>query len=119
MTTRRNSTILSRALGLFAAAAVATSAHAASPLLGTIVPRGAQNGTEIDVTITGQRLHDAQEVMLYEPGITVTNLKVTNDTTVKAHLKLAADAALGEHHVRVRCASGISELRTFWVGPYP
>src|SRR5262249_28224961 len=53
------------------------------------------------------------------PGFTTTKLEVVNPTQVKATVKIAPDAALGEHALRVRTASGISELRTFWVGALP
>ena len=39
-----------------------------------------------------------------------------DDNNVKAKLKIAADAPLGLHDLRVRTATGISELRTFSVG---
>ncbi len=43
---------------------------------------------------------------------------ITNKV-VKATVKIAPDCPLGEHHLRLRTAGGISELRTFFVGPYP
>ena len=95
------------------------SVQAASPQLTRILPRGAQRGTELDVTFGGQRLKDAQEVILYEKGIEATNLLASKPDQVTVHFKIAADCALGEHTMRLRSASGISELRTFWVGPFP
>ncbi len=94
-------------------------ADAASPVLTTINPRGAQRGTDAVLNFTGGRLSDAVEVQVYYPGITVSKLQVVNDSTVKVTVKIAADCRLGEHALRVRCASGITEMRTFWVGPYP
>ena len=44
---------------------------------------------------------------------------MVSPTEVKAHLKIAADAKLGEHAMRLRTASGISDLRNFYVGPFP
>ena len=38
---------------------------------------------------------------------------------VKVAVKIAPECRLGEHHLRVRTATGISELRTFWVGALP
>jgi hypothetical protein len=81
---------------------------AASPSVGSVMPRGGQRGTEVAVTFAGARLADAQELMLE-----------AKDNQVVATLKIAADCRLGEHAVRVRAASGISELRTFWVGALP
>ena len=83
------------------------------------MPRGAQRGTELDLIFDGQRLADAAGNPLLRPGITVTKLEATNPTQVKAHVQIATDAAIGEHQLRVRTATGISELRTFYVGPFP
>ncbi len=98
---------------------IATSARGASPQLLRILPRGGQQGTEVDVSFDGQRLKDAQEVILYDNGLTVTKLEAEKPDQVKVHLKIDKQAPIGEHRMRLRCASGISELRTFWVGPFP
>ncbi|WP_439625455.1 PPC domain-containing protein [Gemmata sp.] len=92
---------------------------AASPSLGVIQPRGAQRGTEAVLTFAGARLTDAQEVLAYYPGITVKKLEVVNDATLKVMVAIAPDCRLGEHAFRVRTASGVSEVRTFWVGALP
>lgn len=92
---------------------------AASPSLGSVQPRGAQRGTESVFTLSGGALADAQEVFFYSPGLTVTKLEVVNANQVKATVKIAADARLGEHALRVRTATGVTELRTLWVGALP
>ncbi|HET6884570.1 MAG TPA: PPC domain-containing protein, partial [Pirellulales bacterium] len=89
------------------------------PRLGAIVPYGAQRGTEIDVAFNGDDLDDAQEIMLYYPGIKVLSLEAGNEKTVKTKLQIAADCRIGIHAMRVRTASGISNLRTFSVGALP
>jgi hypothetical protein len=94
----------------------ADGALAASPSLGSIAPYAGQRGTEIDVSFNGARLADAQEILFFEPGISTLSLEAGQDITVKARLSIAADCQLGNHAVRVRTASGISELRTFSVG---
>ncbi len=99
--------------------AVPSSVWGSSPALSTIIPRGAQRGTEVEVAFNGARLEDAQELMIYQPGIEVTGFTVVNGGQVKAKLKIAADCAPGTKRMRVRCASGISDLRTFMVGPLP
>ena len=93
-------------------------ARAASPVLSSLTPRGAQRGTEVEVTFGGDRLNDAQEILFYQPGLSVKKLAATTQQA-KATLAVAPDAPLGEHCVRVRPARGISELRTFWVGALP
>ena len=92
------------------------SLYAADPALSYVMPHGAQRGTEVDVVLQGARLSDAQELLLYEPGIEVREFRGDGD---KAHAKLAiaADCRLGIHALRVRTATGISPLRTFFVGP--
>ena len=57
--------------------------------------------------------------MWYEPGLEALKLSLVTNKVVRAQVKIAADCGLGEHHVRVRTATGLSELRTFFVGPYP
>jgi hypothetical protein len=87
--------------------------------LGQVYPRGGQRGTEVNLVFAGGRLADAKEVLFYSPGFTVNKLEVVNDGQVKAAVKIAPDCRLGEHIVRLRTATGVSEMRTFWVGPFP
>ncbi len=101
------------ACGIFVAPCLA-----ASPSLGSISPQGGQRGTERDVRLSGARLADAQEVLLYSPGITVTKIEPIDENSFKTHLVIAPDCRLGVHAMRVRTATGISELRTFYVGPF-
>lgn len=98
---------------------VASSAFAAAPQLGNILPRGGQRGTEVEVTLNGQRLDDAQELLIYEPGIEVSGLTVVNDKQVKAKLKIAPECVLGTKHIRVRTNTGVSDMRTFRIGALP
>ncbi|HEV3007177.1 MAG TPA: PPC domain-containing protein, partial [Pirellulales bacterium] len=95
------------------------AAEAASPSLGSIVPYGGQRGTEIEVSFNGGNLGDAQEIMLYYPGITVASLQAVNENTVKTKLAIAPDCRLGIHAMRVRTATGMTNLRTFSVGAMP
>jgi hypothetical protein len=97
----------------------ATAAQAASPSLGGTAPRGAQRGTEVEVVLTGGQLDDAQEILFYEPGIEVAKFEVVNPTTVKVLFKIAPECMLGSHRLRIRTATGISELRPFFVGALP
>ena len=80
--------------------------------------RRAQRGTEAEITFNGARLADAQEIVLYSPGIEVKSME-SADNVVKAKLAIAPDCRLGQHAVRVRTATGTSELRTFYVGALP
>ncbi|QEH33070.1 hypothetical protein OJF2_15660 [Aquisphaera giovannonii] len=103
------------ALAAVLALAVPT-ARAAWPALSALRPTGGQRGTELDVTLSGARLGDAKEIIWYQPGISVLSITKLDDNSVKARLKIAPDAAVGLHDLRLRTATGISELRTFSVG---
>jgi hypothetical protein len=95
-------------------------AAASSPVLYNIQPRGGQLGTEVEITLQGERLEDTKELFIYDPGVTVVApFKVVNGNAVTTKVKIAADCPIGEKRIRVRTASGITELKTFWVGSFP
>ncbi|HEY8749727.1 MAG TPA: PPC domain-containing protein [Tepidisphaeraceae bacterium] len=96
-----------------------TAAFAASPELQFTLPRAAQRGGEADIVVQGNRLADAKELLFYSPGITVTTLQAVDAQHVKVHLQVAQDARVGQYPIRIRTATGVSELRTFYVTPYP
>jgi len=98
---------------------LAAHCQASSPSLGAVRPPGGQRGTELEVVLSGARLGDAQQILWYQPGIETLSIEKLDDNKVKAKLKLAADCSLGLHELRLRTATGISELRTFSVGAYP
>ncbi len=112
MSVHRSTTVL---ILLLAAATL----RAASPSLSGVSPRGAQRGTDVDLVLSGARLADAREVLFYAPGFETRELTATNDKQVKVRVHIAEDCRLGEHALRLRTATGVSELRTFWVGPLP
>ncbi len=104
------------ALLLVCAACGISAVQAAVPALGGTIPYGAQRGAEVEVQFNGDRLADAQQILFYEPSITVSHLEPAGANAVKTKLVIAPDCRLGFHAVRVRTASGISNLRTFSVG---
>lgn len=100
-------------------AASATPAWAANPSFGAIAPIGAQRGQQLEFTFSGDRLADAQQVLLYEPGIEVVSLTPADEKNVKVTLNIAGDCRPGEHGMRIRTASGVSNLRTLSIGVLP
>ena len=94
-------------------------AAAVAPQLASVDPAGGQRGIQMEVSFRGDRLQDTEEVIFYEPGLEVLKLSLVTNSIVQAQVKLAPDCLLGEHHLRLRTATGLSELRTFFVGPYP
>src|SRR5262249_13435753 len=106
---------LACSLGCLALAA-ALPARAAVPQLNGMTPFGAQRGTEVEVQFSGDRFGDRQEILFYEPGITVAHFEAAAANAIKTKLVIAPDCRLGLHQLRVRSASGLSNLRTFAVG---
>lgn len=98
---------------------LASAAQAASPSLNLILPRGVQRGAEHELTFSGARLEDGQEILFYEPGFEVTKLEAKGANQLKATVKVAPDCRLGEHVAQVRTASGVSDYRTFFVSALP
>ncbi|MEM0897234.1 MAG: PPC domain-containing protein [Verrucomicrobiota bacterium] len=93
--------------------------QAASPAFDVITPRGGQVGTEIQTRIYGDRLQDTAEIVSYSPQIQVREFKVVDKKKVDVKLAIAKDCPLGEHLFRVRTKSGLSTIRSFWVGQFP
>lgn len=89
--------------------------------LSALSPTGGQRGTDVAVTLTDDHITSFQELITYRPGLTLADFKPyeKNNKLARATLRIAPDAPLGEHHIRIRTAHGISYLRSFWVGPFP
>ncbi len=109
------------AAGALGACLLGSVAQAASPALSGVRPSGGQRGTEREVTLSGARLKDAREIIFYRAGIKVKKMDPGNDkgTAVKAVFQIGPDCPLGEHPLRIRTASGLSDIATFQVGPFP
>ncbi len=111
----------------------ASSVHAGSPRLARLSPPGGQRGTTVEAYFQGKYLDKPDEVLLYEPGITIESVeavegeiqingrkeKVEAGTRVRVRLKLAEDCPLGLHGLRLRTASGLTDYQRFFVGPFP
>ncbi len=99
---------------------LAGSVSAADPRLGNIVPQGGQRGTAVVVHFHGARIgQDPLEIVRYEPGIEVTELKSIDANHAQAKLSIGADCRIGIHPLRVRTATGLTRIRTFHVGTLP
>ncbi len=95
---------------------LAAPAWAVAPVVRLIQPVGGQRGTEVAVTLSGQRLNDIQEILFYQPGIAVTKIVGGKEPQAVVTFKISETAALGLHDFRVRTATGVSSLKTFSVG---
>lgn len=97
----------------------AVAANAVQPAFNATEPAGAQRGTEVTVTFTGERLEDTEQVMFFEKGIEVLEILSATNRSVKAKLRIAPDCRVGEHNLRLRTSGGVSPLRIFYVGVLP
>ncbi len=93
-------------------------ATAGSPKVTHIYPSGGQRGAEIETTCSGSNLEDAKGIIFDTPGFEVTP-GAAEKGKFKVKIKVAADVALGEHSFRVMTASGLADLRLFYVTPFP
>lgn len=96
-----------------------TCAVAVEPQLGSLKPSGFQAGAEFELNLTGARLADAKEILFYSPGFAVEAIEAVNDNAIKAKVKVDPNCRIGIHAMRLRTATGVSNLRTFTVGRLP
>jgi len=93
--------------------------HAAYPVLSSTTPRGAQRGSEVKITVAGDKLADFQTLMFLSPGFTVKSIDKVGDKAVECTVVVAPEVRTGNHLVRVVTKTGISHGRQFFVGNYP
>lgn len=102
-----------------AALLLAGALAAAEPVVQAIAPRGGRRGTEVAVNFYGRRLGDVEELLCLRPGISLAKVEIRQDRSVRLRLRIAADCPLGEHPLRLRTRTGMSNLVTFHVGVLP
>jgi hypothetical protein len=93
--------------------------QAASPQLFYVLPPGVQRGHEHVLTLTGARLADVEEALLYQGGVTVKKVEAVDAQNTRVTVDVAPDCRLGEHLIQLRTRSGISDYRSFFVGVLP
>ncbi|MEM9187420.1 MAG: PPC domain-containing protein, partial [Planctomycetota bacterium] len=102
------------------AALVAASAQAADPVVSQVVPQGGQRGSEVAIQLRGDRVGLRPEGLLfYEAGIELVGIEAKKPDVVEAKLRLTDACPLGRHALRLRTATGLSNLVTFHVGALP
>jgi hypothetical protein len=99
--------------------ASAAVCHAAGPSIESVVPAVGQRGTDFSLKIVGAGLSDAQDVLLYSPGVRCVELNAVSDNELSVTLHASTECSLGNHPFRVRTPNGITELKLFRVTPFP
>jgi len=100
-------------------AAAATVAPPVTPFVAYLYPPGAQAGTTVELTATGQNLQGAATVRVFGTGLTATVVKVVNPTTVTLSATVAPDAQPGLREIRLITPGGASNRVRFAVGQLP
>ena len=91
------------------------------PRLLTTMPMGGTVGTQVEVTITGENLEDANELIFTHPGITAVPKLDANGQPDGSRfvVTIAADCPPGIHEARLMTRLGISSSRVFCVDTLP
>ncbi len=92
---------------------------AASPQLSYVLPPGVERGHEHVLTLTGARLADVEEALIYQKGVTVKKVETVDAQNARVTIDVAPDCRLGEQLIQLRTRSGISDYRSFFVGALP
>ena len=100
---------------------LAAGAYGQQRMLEYVLPRGGSRGATVEVTLHGQYLGEPKQILFYDSGIKAVRVapgaKPGNE--VKAAFEIAPDCTLGEHVLRLRTATALSEPVTFWVSRFP
>jgi hypothetical protein len=102
-----------------AALTLGANLFAAYPNFTGTKPNGGQRGTDVKLTITGERLADFESLIFFSPGFTLKSVDKVDARQVDVTVAIAPNVAPGNHLVRVRTKSGISHTRQFFVGIFP
>ncbi|TXT38039.1 MAG: serine protease [Planctomycetota bacterium] len=101
-----------------ASPSIAQSVGLPAPRLLTTTPMGAKAGTQVEVTISGEHIDDADELTFSDQRIKATR-KLNGEGKPEPNkyvVSIAADCPVGIHEARVMTRLGISSSRAFSVG---
>lgn len=96
--------------------------EAAAPVFNRITPTAVQQGQQVEVSVTGQRIADLVDIVTNDGGISLVEVKPPEknaDRSCKLVLKVDQDAQLGLHAIRLRTKTGLSQLRNLHVTALP
>lgn len=102
-----------------AVASLAPQSQSPAPRLTGLQPAGASRGAELELTLRGERLAAAAELLLDRSGLEVLGFGAAAADRCTVRLRVPADCALGPHALRLRSPAGVSNLLLFHVGALP
>lgn len=111
--------------------AVGTTTNAGAPKLQRLTPQAAQRGSTADIELRGLFLDDPQDVLFYEPGVSVESIEVVTEqivdgrpitypsgTRLRVRLNVSDECPLGPVGMRVQTAGGLSDYQRLFVSPF-
>lgn len=106
------------AIGLMALTAIVAGpgAAVAVPTIDRVAPGGGRQGSETEIVLSGRSLGDVRELFFESGAIRVTEVANLDGNRVRARIVIPSDCPLGNHRLRLRTATGLSDLRLFRVG---
>jgi hypothetical protein len=93
-----------------------------APLLGPVVPLGAERGSALDLTLTGTNLAGPIDLWTSFPAkvsIPTDNKNGTDNNRLRVHVEVPSDAPLGFHWLRLATTRGLSNCRLFCLDDLP
>ncbi|MCB1099504.1 MAG: pre-peptidase C-terminal domain-containing protein [Verrucomicrobiae bacterium] len=90
------------------------NAQLASLQLDTVFPPGAQSGTTVEVTLSGQDMDELEGLMFSHAGIVARHIDGN-----QFEVTVGADVPADEYEVRVTGRFGLSNARLFQISPLP
>ena len=109
-----------RLASLAAAAALLPGLAAAQlPTLESVLPRGGERGTEVRLDLKGKKLGGALDLMFSDGALELVDLEQPSEGHVRATVRIGPGAPPGPRWLRVRTATGLSNLLNFSVGAFP
>ena len=111
--------MLAAAFCCVASQSFAQSVGLPAPRLLTTSPMGAKVGSQVEITISGEHIEDAEELTFSDRRITAVRKKDAAglpEPNGKYVVTTAADCPVGIHEARVMTRLGISSSRAFSVG---
>ena len=88
----------------------------AAPRITSIYPAGAMRGKSVEITIQGTGLKDLRHILVQGNGVQLSLMPGTDDTSRKAMLTVASDAAPGRREVRFADERDASNVRIISIG---
>lgn len=99
---------------------IAQSVGLPAPRLLTTMPMGGQQGTEFEVTVTGQALEEAEGLIFSNPKLTARPKEVEGKPVPNTYIvSIAPDCEPGIYDAHIMARLGISSARAFSVGRLP